>query len=60
MDFDKADDDIILLLHAAFDLSNLLPKSRQWLVWVKTLFKTQMNKICLSHYYIGPKTTRPL
>ena len=44
MDFDKADHDLILVLHAAFDLSNLLPKSRQWLVWVKTLFKTQMNK----------------
>ena len=46
MDFDKADDDIILLLLAAFDVSNLLPKSRKWLVWVKTLFKTQMKKMC--------------
>ena len=47
MDLDKKDDDIILLLLIAFGVSNLLPKSRQWLVWVKTLFKTQMNKMCI-------------
>ena len=47
MDFDKKDVDIILVLLAASGVSNLLLKSRRGLVWVKTLVKTHMNKMCL-------------
>ena len=61
MDFDKEEDDIILLLLAASGVTNvwsILSKSRRQLAMVKRWLHHRSVK-CLSQH-IGTKTTKPL